>query len=129
MKIFGRNGKIWRVKELLPARPESENPEERVVRFRLKPFYADSEDDEKVYERVDITADRLKDWIEKQNGNTDIIAQQIDIANNRKTSGQANAIDPYADEHHIKLPWGDKLGDVATHGVNRGRFHKKNPLG
>ena len=78
----------------------------------------DADEDTKVMDRLDLTADQLKAWVDREiNKNSEPI-DQIVIANNRKTSALANRADPYADEHKAKIPHGDVLGNVATHGVN-----------
>ena len=116
--LHGRLGQVWRIQKILPANPSSLDPEERDIRFRLKPFYMDADEDTKVMDRLDLTADQLKTWVDREINKNSEPVDQIVIANNRKTSALANRADPYADEHKAKIPHGDVLGNVATHGVN-----------
>lgn len=116
--LHGRLGQIWRIQKLLPANPNSLDPEEQVERFRLKPFYMDADENTKVMDRLDLTADQLKAWVDREINKNSAPVDQVDIANNRKTSALANRANPYADEHKAKIPFGDVLGNVATHGVN-----------
>ena len=87
--LHGRLGQVWRIQKLLPANPNSLDPEEQSVRFRLKPFYMDAEEDTKVMDRLDLTADQLKAWVDREINKNSVPVDQADIASNRKTSALA----------------------------------------
>ena len=116
--LHGRLGQVWRIQKVLPANPNSLDPEERDVRFRLKPFYMDADEDTKVMDRLDLTADQLKSWVNREKNRNSEPVDQVDIANNRKTSALANRANPNAEEHKASIPHMDVLGNVATHGIN-----------
>ena len=125
--LFDLMGNSWRIQAPIPANPNSLRPEERVVRFALKPFNMES--DEKIMDRIVLTVDELKDWIERPENKDPNFVQQVDVANNRKTSALANRFDTYSDDHSAKLPHWDVLGNAATHGVHKGKFTRKKTPG